>query len=49
MIAIDDSPSPSSYRLRSEFDIDGPGSISKSKAFTFGISREAYDKVYIPS
>ena len=42
------SPSPDSYRLGSDFD---PGSsvISTKKAFTFGISREAYEKVYIPS
>ena len=23
--------------------------MSKSKAFTFGVSREAYDKVYLPN
>lgn len=45
-----DSPSPDSYRLNSEFDPNASGSkMAKSKAFTFGASREAYDKVYVPS
>ena len=44
---VDNSPSPGSYRLQSEFDPES--SMNKSKAFSFGISREAYEKVYIPS
>ena len=42
-----DSPSPDSYRAKSDFE--GPNIMSNSRAFTFGISREAYDKVYVPS
>ena len=41
-------PSPDSYRLSSEF-VPGTAVISNKKAYTFGVSREAYDKVYIPS
>ena len=44
---VDNSPSPGSYRLQSDFDPES--SMNKSKAFSFGISREAYEKVYIPS
>ena len=36
------TPAPSSYNLRSEFS-PTPG----TKAFSFGIAREAYEKVYI--
>ena len=42
------SPSPDSYRVISDFD-PGQSVVSTKKAFTFGVSREAYDKVYIPS
>lgn len=46
---IVENPSPDSYRLGSEFDFNPNASFSKSKAFSFGVSREAYDKVYIPA
>ena len=36
------SPAPCSYNLKSEFS-QAPG----NKAFSFGIAREAYSKVYI--
>ena len=36
------SPSPSQYNMKSEFDPN-----KSSKAFSFGIAREAYTKVYI--
>lgn len=49
IIALVENPSPDSYRLKSSFDFDPEASFSKSKAFTFGMSRQAYDKVYIPS
>jgi len=39
---IDDSPSPTNYNLKSEFN-PTPG----NKAYSFGIAREAYSKVYI--
>lgn len=44
-----DNPSPDSYRLKSGFEFDPDSSMIKSKAFSFGISREAYENVYIPS
>lgn len=37
-----DSPSPTSYEKKSEFNPH-----TTSKAFSFGIAREAYSKVYI--
>lgn len=47
---IVDSPGPDSYRLNSEFEHgNSTTSISHKKAFSFGISREAYEKVYMPS
>lgn len=39
---LGDSPPPTSYDLKSEF-VTSPS----SKAFSFGIAREAYSKVYI--
>lgn len=39
---IDDSPSPTNYNLKSEFN-----KTPSTKAFSFGIAREAYTKVYI--
>lgn len=39
---LDDSPSPTNYNLKSEFVPTGA-----SKAYSFGIAREAYSKVYI--
>ena len=39
---IDESPSPTNYNLKSEFN-----SIPATKAYSFGIAREAYSKVYI--
>lgn len=44
-----DNPSPDSYRVGSAFEFNPEASFSKSKAYTFGVSRAAYDKVYIPS
>jgi hypothetical protein len=44
-----ENPSPDSYRLKSAFDVDPEASFSKSKAFTFGVSRQAYEKVYMPT
>ena len=49
LILHTDTPSPDSYRLHSEFEATGEGSMRATKAFSFGISREAYDKVYMPS
>lgn len=46
---IVDNPSPDSYRLNSSFDFNASSSVMKSKAFTFGMSRDAFNKVYIPS
>eukprot|EP00350_Pseudokeronopsis_sp_OXSARD2_P005998 CAMPEP_0170542222 /NCGR_PEP_ID=MMETSP0211-20121228/1720_1 /TAXON_ID=311385 /ORGANISM="Pseudokeronopsis sp., Strain OXSARD2" /LENGTH=157 /DNA_ID=CAMNT_0010845217 /DNA_START=17 /DNA_END=490 /DNA_ORIENTATION=- len=46
-----ETPGPDSYRVSSEFE-GGHNSTSylpKKQAFSFGISREAYEKVYIPS
>lgn len=39
---IVDSPSPTNYNAKSDFN-----STATSKAFSFGIAREAYSKVYI--
>lgn len=39
---IVDSPSPTNYNMKSEFN-----ATTSSKAFSFGIAREAYSKVYI--
>jgi len=39
---IDSSPPPNNYTLKSEFT-NNPS----TKAFSFGIAREAYTKVYI--
>lgn len=42
-------PSPDSYRLTSDFEYKTHKSVfRKSHAFTFGTSREAYEKVYSP-
>lgn len=37
-----DSPSPTNYNTKSDFN-----PTATSKAFSFGIAREAYSKVYI--
>lgn len=47
--SVVENPSPDTYRLYSDFELNPRSSLGKSKAFSFGISREAYDKVYIPS
>jgi hypothetical protein len=39
---IEESPPPNLYNMKSEFNMT-PG----AKAFSFGIAREAYSKVYI--
>ena len=39
---IDNSPPPNEYNLKSEFNPH-----ATSRAFSFGIAREAYSKVYI--
>ena len=39
---MEQRPDPTSYQLSSSFNID-----TKSKAYTFGISREAFRKVYV--
>lgn len=45
-----DSPSSIDYKHRSDFDFSDPNSpMRKSKAFSFGMSREAYEKVYLPN
>jgi hypothetical protein len=49
LLNIVENPSPDSYRLGSAFEFNPEASFSKSKAYTFGVSRAAYDKVYIPS
>ena len=45
--SVAESPPPGSYRAQSEFEQTSQGN-SKSKAYSFGISREAYEKVYMP-
>ena len=40
-------PCPGTYDMPSDFD--GSGSMNMTKAFSFGISREAYEKVYVPT
>ena len=42
MIIAGSNPAPSQYNLKSEFT-----STPSSKAFSFGIAREAYSKVFI--
>ena len=45
-----DTPAPNSYRLSSDFELNNSATaLPKSKCFSFGISREAYEKVYMPS
>lgn len=39
---LDDSPSPTNYNMKSEFN-----HVPGAKAFSFGIAREAYSKVFI--
>ena len=43
-------PPPDSYSLPSDFhaDLKSPAVVSTNIAYTFGISREAYKKVYSP-
>lgn len=41
-------PSPDSYRLKSAFDLDAPSTVVRKIAYTFGASRTAYDKVFLP-
>lgn len=40
---IDDNPPPTTYNYKSDFDRTSP----HGRAFSFGIAREAYSKVYI--
>ena len=39
---IDESPPPNNYNLKSDFN-----TTPVNKAYSFGIAREAYSKVYI--
>ena len=41
-------PPPDAYTLPSDFDGE-KSFMNNSRAFSFGISRDAYEKVYIPS
>jgi len=40
---LDDAPAPTAYNPKSDFDRNSP----HGRAFSFGISREAYSKVYV--
>jgi hypothetical protein len=40
---IDDVPGPTAYKPQTDFDPSNP----HGRAFSFGISRDAYSKVYI--
>jgi len=42
-LLTDDIPSPTAYAQKSDFDKGDP----HARAFSFGIAREAYSKVYI--
>jgi hypothetical protein len=42
-VCLGDTPGPTSYPPRSDFDVNHP----HGKAFSFGIAREAYEKVYV--
>lgn len=45
------SPSPGDYERTSDFDIGNPDTgtqMTKAGVYTFGVSREAYKKVYLP-
>lgn len=46
---LEDSVSPNTYRLKSEFDPDAPVATTKKIAFSFGASRKVYEKVYSPN
>lgn len=43
-------PSPDSYRLPSDFDpnLNGPSVVTKKLAYTFGASRDVYQRVFSP-
>jgi len=41
ILTLDEGAPPTNYNMKSEF-----GKNPKTKAFSFGISREAYSKVY---
>lgn len=41
-------PSPDTYKVKSVFDNDATPVIAKRIAYSFGASRQAYDKVYLP-
>ena len=46
------SPPPGSYNLKSEFEIGRPGTsntTTKGGIYSFGIGRDKYEKVYMPS
>lgn len=43
IIKLDEAPAPTSYNPKSDFDKTAP----HGRAFSFGIAREAYAKVYI--
>ena len=48
------SPDPGIYQLKSDFDMGKPSTANtakggtKSGVYTFGISRDKYEKVYLP-
>lgn len=48
------SPDPGQYQLKSDFDMGKPSTANTAKGgskrgiYTFGISREKYEKVYLP-
>ncbi len=43
MILLGDAPAPTTYKALSDFDSGNP----HGRAFSFGIAREAYSKVYV--
>ena len=46
------SPDPGLYDLKSQFEIGRPGTsntTSKAGVYSFGIGRDKYEKVYLPS
>lgn len=52
LILLLGSPPPGSYTLKSEFEIGRPGTtntVTKGGIYSFGIGREKYEKVYMPS
>jgi len=46
------SPDPGNYNIKSEFEIGRPGTCNtdtKAGIYSFGIGRDKYEKVYMPS